>query len=242
MALPATHPGPRAPFEPATIDDLIALLRDASPVFVALATLPAALVAEAIDLDLVSEWEDSPAGPAVLLSSRATCHLGLELLDADGDSLARTRWVEAGSGFPSRRPSDREDLASVEAIDPAAGPLDALIAAEGPDVAGPGDDSPASPLRSTLRARREPPHPTILIGSGRVDWRPALERPGARDCRVCRCRRLSEVELCLGCGRSGIDPMLEPVRAHERPRPTSASQPTAMCRLAGGTGQRRSAS
>ena len=85
-----------------TMEDLIADLGCASPPYVPAERFPAALVREALAAGLASEWRNSPAGRAIVLSSLACECMELVLSDAD---ITKARWVHRRRAERPARPS-----------------------------------------------------------------------------------------------------------------------------------------
>lgn len=209
------------PTTPTNLDELLELLAVAVPVYLPIRSLPKALVCQALDSGVVSEWSDSPAGRAILLSSLECERRDLVLTDDDVD---KARWIRRGAerSIPPLAPV-------VEVPDgpgDAPGPLDLLIERETaleelarPPSVKPGD--PAGAVAAIL-GPRTPRLPLVLLGSTRPDWRPAVDRvdsrPAASPCAVCGGRKLAAIEACLACLRSGVDHLLPKVPEHERPR------------------------
>ena len=223
-----------------TAEALIDLLSHASPVYVPTASLPADAVREAIAAGLASEWEDSPAGPALLLSSLACEQRGLTL--DDEKDIGASRWVAIGQWKPAvcfdpTLPDEFDQAA------PGPGPLATLIASEArlhrwdPDAPDEGYIAPAEPgqRHGSVMTGCNAPVPVLILGTGRPLWTPAIEAP-ASPCPVCQGRELAENAACLACLRSGIDLMLPEVLESEKPRPGRCQD---LDTLDGWTGQAR---
>jgi hypothetical protein len=194
---------------PTSLDELIDILTRARPVFVRARSLPAALIRDGIASGLVSEWEDSPVGRAVLLSSLGCERMGLELSEGE---IEDSRWVPIGSAVPAS--SSGPDGEVPDGASPEPEPLDALIAQE--EATDIGEPAPKRSAREP--GERSAPRPIVILGSSHPCWSPAVERGGASSCRVCRGRRLRPIEYCLACARSGTDHRLPHVPDRERPR------------------------
>jgi hypothetical protein len=188
------------------------------------------------------EWEHSPCGPTVVLSSRSATRLGLELaVDEERGAAGRgysARWVPRGSLPPerSRRRRDGHADADADLGDVEAPPIVATPAIydqlwlEGAKRHVVASTSPGQAVSGPEMVYRlgPPPRPRVLIGIG-VQWPPPA--PVGGRCEVCR-GRLRLGWYCLGCDRTWYD-RFDPVRAPvpvERPRADG---------LGGGIGRKR---
>lgn len=220
---------------PTTVEELIAELGSASPVFVPAKKLPAGLVAEALAAGAISEWEDSPVGRAVLLSSLTVERLGLVLVDDAGDDLFASRWVARGTERPPR--SDAIDTSELFGDGRHLGssefdPVELAIRAE--DVLIGAMQKPTSDgveasagMRTILGSRRPkmPPSPLVWLGSTTPGWSRSHEperfegRPAdPKSCPTCKGLPLSPIVGCLACLRTGVDHRIPKLEKHEIPR------------------------
>lgn len=220
------------------LESLLADLGAAKPYYVPVDRYPDALVRDARDQDLIEDWPDSPVGPAIVLSSLVASKLDLVL--SDTVDLEASRWVPRHKSRPRR--ADETVIEAPDGESGAPGPLDRLIGIE--DVL----DAAAKPGKSGFISRLVGGGtlaPLILVGTGTPGWRPELEPadeppiavgppPAGAPCPVCRGRRLSRIEACLGCLKSGVDDRLEP-------RPHAKKLPAANGSLAGGKGRMKAA-
>lgn len=199
-----------------------------------------AIVAALALAGMLESWDDSPDGPAVILSSMAAARIGVELAAADDASPAsktgtRTlRWIRAAKVRNEKAATDAvpftdlfgpsdgkgEDgdqrgvkgVADPLAIDPAV----AAERAEGAKPPGNVDRGWAKRLEGAVWATKI--RITQVLGL-RLAW-PAKCVSG-EPCPGCHSRRLGLHEVCVveGCDRAGVDPWLPAVAASERPKP-----------------------
>jgi hypothetical protein len=174
----------------------------------------APILDEARAADLVVDWPDAPVGPALMMTTRAADHLGLEMVAPSRFNIGtmtgcRTvRWVLRGDARNER--ADEADEVPESVIFSEAGSLDEQVdrSAIDPAVA-------ASRAEEALRKRglelevallRWSP---ILILGIRQTW-PIANLPDGT-CGACHGRKLERIAFCAWCNRSGVDALLGPV-------------------------------
>ena len=241
---------------------IVNALAAATPVFVAGPTLlrlfdepPESVIHAlrlAIEAGLLTVWDDSPLGPAVILTTLSCERMSLTL--SDDEDLSRSHWVPAGGEGPARvhkpRPADRDGnpADALEAL-PSREP-DPALAVEAMDEFEAGlARRPAGRKRSDYRRRRffdaEAAFnvPWALVMASTADptlpWKSAeIAKAAGRACPVCGDVRLRGLAVCLGCLRSGLDHIsmfkhVVPLKKDKPDRPKHEAHATARSRSTG---------